>query len=105
MKRLLGIALVALTLTACGGETNQWIDAGIVCEQFVTRSLRSPSTAQFPHVRQSDVADLGNGKYTVNSYVDAQNGFGATVRTAYTCTVQHVSGKQFRLIDLQERPR
>ena len=62
----------------------------------VKQRLRSPSTADFGGSVFSDpfqnpfkcVARGGNGMYTVNGYVDAQNGFGATVRTRFTVVLK-----------------
>jgi hypothetical protein len=30
----------------------------------------------------------GEGRYVVTAYVDAQNGFGAMIRTPFTCTAR-----------------
>lgn len=54
------------------------------CQEFVTSRLKAPATAKFPaaQVKQNTV-----GAYVVDGAVDAQNGFGATIRMTYTCTV------------------
>lgn len=58
-------------------------------EDFVEKKLKSPSTAEFPGVTEKDkhITDLGGGKYKINSWVDSQNGFGATIRTNFSCTI------------------
>jgi len=58
-------------------------------EDFVERKLKSPSTAKFPKTmeRSKHITDLGGGKFKINSWVDSQNSFGATIRTNFTCTV------------------
>ena len=58
-------------------------------EGFVEKMLKSPSTAEFPGVIEKDkhITDLGEGKYKINSWVDSQNGFGATIRTNFSCTI------------------
>lgn len=61
--------------------------AKTLCEDRVEKSLRSPSTADFPFFDQA-VYD-GNRRATLASYVDAQNGFGATVRTNFVCVVEY----------------
>lgn len=69
-----------------GGDGRDDIGAGIACETFVERQLRAPSTADFPS--HTDYVISGSGdRYVVNGYVDAQNGFGAMIRTDWTCTV------------------
>ena len=52
----------------------------------------SPSTASFPWLDR-EVRSLGNDVYQVISYVDAQNGFGATVRSNYSCKVRYRGGE------------
>ena len=37
------------------------------------------------------------GRYTVTDHVDAQNGFGAMLRNAYTCIVEWQSGTSWKL--------
>lgn len=60
--------------------------AAIMCEEFVTDRLLAPSTADFP--RAESIAPLGNKQYRVASYVDAQNGFGAQIRTYWICDIR-----------------
>jgi len=44
---------------------------------------------------------LGGGRYRVQSYVDAQNSFGAMIRTRYDCTVHWIGGDRWKLEDLK----
>ena len=67
-----------------GGE----VAATVTAQTFVERRLRSPSTADFPWGNQATW--LGGCDFRVVSYVDAQNGFGATVRTPYMITVAYL---------------
>jgi hypothetical protein len=49
---------------------------------FVPRGLKAPSTAQFPDVTSNDWKVSRYGKYVeVESWVDAQNSFGALIRS------------------------
>lgn len=59
--------------------------AHIVCRNFVEQRLKAPSTAEFPLLDYT-VRDLSDG-YIVESYVDAQNSYGAQIRSPYFCTV------------------
>ncbi len=62
--------------------------ARTMCHEFVTDRLRAPSTAKFPNAySEHRITKLGPGHYQVASYVDAQNGFGAQVRSSYLCEV------------------
>lgn len=64
------------------------VEAAIICQNFVTDKLRSPSTADFPLLDRT-VIPKGRYRYLVKSYVDAQNGFGADVRTGFLCDIQY----------------
>ena len=55
------------------------------------RILKSPSTAEFPGIfdgKLDHVRALGNQTYRIVSYVDAQNGFGAQIRTRFVCEIK-----------------
>ncbi|WP_319230545.1 zinc ribbon domain-containing protein [Draconibacterium orientale] len=69
-------------------STNKFL-AYNYAEDFVKESLKSPSTAKFPGVSEKDqhTTDLGGGKYKIESWVDSQNGFGATIRTRFSCII------------------
>jgi hypothetical protein len=77
--------------------------AYIMMEDFVKRRLRSPSTADFPGFfggRGDHVQYLGEQKYRIVSWVDAQNAFGATIRNNFVGEIQQVSEEQWQLISL-----
>jgi hypothetical protein len=54
-------------------------------EALVKERLKAPSTAKFPSSSEVSFSldDSGNCIYEVRSYVDAQNSFGAQIRTDY----------------------
>lgn len=58
----------------------------IMAKRFVEKRLRAPSTASFPWMPEQQ-AYIAECTWQVRSYVDAQNGFGATVRTAWLITM------------------
>lgn len=66
-----------------GGSGPDEVSATIMCEQFVERRLKSPSTAEFSQETQRK---SGAG-WTVTGAVDSQNSFGAMVRNRFRCTV------------------
>lgn len=74
-------------------------DAVFICQEFVADRLKAPSTADFATPRQSVVRRSGNA-FIVNSYVDAENSFGANVRTRYSCMVQPTDDGDWRLQNL-----
>ena len=74
--------------TSSDPTTNKFL-AYNYAEQFVKQKLKSPSTANFPGTSEkiNHITDLGNGKYQINSWVDSQNGFGATLRSNFSCII------------------
>jgi hypothetical protein len=59
--------------------------------KFVTQNIKTPSTAQFPSLWESKdhVKSLGDNRFQIDSWVDAQNLYGAMVRNNYTCIVRY----------------
>ena len=89
---LIAIPLVFFIVALATGSNNDNGDdslsgrqasAEYACEQYVTDNLKSPSTADFTGTTAS-----GAGPFTVTGEVDSQNGFGATVRSSFSCTVR-----------------
>lgn len=62
----------------------------IICQLYVEDNLKSPSTAKFAGSVNSSISDLGNNTYETYSYVDAQNSFGAEIRTNFYCKIQYI---------------
>lgn len=62
---------------------------------FVKKSLKSPSSASFAGLSEkpNHVKYIGNDTYLITSYVDSQNGFGAMIRSNYTCKIQFKGDK------------
>lgn len=75
------------------------ISAAVMAEQFVKDQIKTPATAKFPW-GVGDTVMLECGRYRVRSYVDAQNSFGALVRTKYEAVVVHKGGKTWGLQSL-----
>ena len=67
------------------------VESRIACnmsEYFVKQTLKSPSTAKFPGIMEEldgngCTALFNQGVWTVSSWVDSQNSFGAMIRTHY----------------------
>jgi len=79
------------------------IMAYIMMEDFVKDRLKSPSTAEFPGVwdgRNEHISKAGAQTYKINSYVDAQNSFGASIRTRFTGTIKQISKDRWQLQSL-----
>jgi hypothetical protein len=58
-------------------------------QQFVRDRLKAPSTAEFPIAMDDDdqYRKINDSTFKVESYVDSENGFGAKIRTNYSCMI------------------
>lgn len=65
-------------------------DAFVIAEKAVKEKLKSPSTAQFCTTTEATIGRNGN-IWTVKGWVDAQNGYGATVRANFVVTFTFAS--------------
>jgi hypothetical protein len=74
--------------------------AAVMCEEFVKDQLRAPATAGFPLPTDYQIEHKGDGRYRMDSHVDSENGFGAQIRTQFTCKIQHAGGDRWELVDL-----
>lgn len=105
------LATIAFALSTCSGgggdsdsspgsgrssETRSDTAAFVMCQEFVKDRLQTPSTARFPLVREATIRSTGSNEWSVTSHVDAQNVFGAQVRTRWTCDIEYVGGDQWR---------
>jgi hypothetical protein len=78
------------------------LGACIVAEKFVAQQLKSPSTAEFPPGTSECRASQNGSRWTVSSYVDSENGFGAMIRSDYSVEMQYNPDRDnFTLIDTQ----
>jgi GYF domain 2 len=71
--------------------------------RIIAQNLRSPSTAKFPSFYEKGAVafrSLGENRYRISSYVDAQNAFGATIRNYWLATVI-VTGDNVKIADYQ----
>jgi hypothetical protein len=79
------LGIIIGVASAIGGSNNSSDPANnddlaiVTCQDVVTQNLKSPSTASFP-----EVPTISGD--TITGEVDAQNGFGATIRADFQCT-------------------
>ena len=64
-------------------------DAYTECKVAVLGYLKSPGSADFPWYDPTFVAG-SSPQYLVNAYVDAENSFGASIRTPWSCSVTKI---------------
>jgi hypothetical protein len=62
-------------------------DLIVQCKKLITEQLKAPSTAQFPSgiEAETQITPYANGNWRWVGWVDSQNGFGAMLRTEFTC--------------------
>ena len=58
------------------------------CQRVIKQQLASPSRADFPF-SDKQVAYKGRNRYVVESYVEAQNQFGAVIKNNWKCDIQY----------------
>lgn len=82
-------------------------DACSMSQDFVKNNLKAPATAQFPMWTEENCAASHSGNdWTVTSFVDAQNGFGALIRSDYTARMTyHPERDTWTLTGLTITPR
>lgn len=61
--------------------------------------LKAPSTAKFKHIPEDSISNavqkIGPNRYRVTSYVDAQNSYGAMIRTNFTIEIYKKRGSWY----------
>lgn len=72
---------------ACG-ERNL-AEAYVMSQSYVTAQLKAPSTAQYPLINRVRVTPMEDCHFAISAYVDAENSFGAMLRTRYSATMKH----------------
>jgi len=102
---MLALCVAGAALALSGDESqdpavaDRAVDAEIMCEEFIGRRLKVPATAKYSHTQT-----LKDGaRYTVIGHVDAENSFGAMVRTDYTCVVADQGNGKWSLEGLSLR--
>ena len=80
------------------------IGAYVMCKSFVTKQLKAPGTAEFGSSLDAEIRDLGSNRWSVTSYVDAENSFGAQLRMNFDCTVRYTGNEMWQLEELTTDP-
>lgn len=101
------VAFIAILLVIYfvqkGGTGNPSVagrtEAFIACKLEIKDRLKAPSSADFPYSGTATINDLGNQKFEVFSYVDAENSFGAKIRANWTCTVQFTDADHYTILN------
>lgn len=75
-----------------GGDSTM---AEIMCEDFIEERLKAPATAEYEHS-----TTFTNPAYRVTGTVDSENGFGAMIRSEFTCVVEPKGEDEWELVSL-----
>lgn len=93
---LIAAPLYYLFLTFISGDKKKEIDycnseerAYLASTNMVRNTLKSPSSAKFPHYTEVEIYPAGQCSFQIKSYVDAKNGFGAMIRKPYLTVVTY----------------
>lgn len=73
---------------------NSKTDAWVLAKHEVELKLKSPSSAKFPSMNEAKISEYGD-TYIITSYVDADNSFGAKVRSEFTVTLKKNDGGDY----------
>ena len=75
-------------------------EAVYASHKFVESRLKSPKSADFQPMFQAKVK-RENDIYTITSYVDSQNGFGANIRSNFIVKLKRKSNGDVSLVDIE----
>jgi hypothetical protein len=77
------------------GDSGSPTMAYIMAEDFIRKQLKAPSTSEFPsqvwNKEDVSIVSLASGEFKVNGWADAQNAFGAKLRSNWACTLKKIS--------------
>lgn len=72
-------------------------DAYMMSRRFIEPQLLTPATASYPRMSDQGVTiSTAGDRWVVSAYVDAQNVFGATIRSHYRCEMTYLGDDQWR---------
>lgn len=69
----------------CNSEEHAYLAS----TNMVRNTLKSPSSAKFPHYSEVEIYPAGLCSFQIKSYVDSKNGFGSMIRNSYLTVVTY----------------
>jgi hypothetical protein len=98
---LVGAILVLMPKTETRREDTDDTAAYVMAKQFIRERLKAPGSAEFPSQvwNEGEVhkTKLANGSYRVSAWVEAQNSFGAKLRSNWTCELKRESADSWQV--------
>ncbi|EJO5347004.1 hypothetical protein [Clostridium sporogenes] len=70
-----------------GNESDERYKAYETAKSYVEDELKSPTTAEFASINEAKITKLGKDEYQIESYVNAENSFGAKVKSTFSCRI------------------
>lgn len=89
-------ALNSKSTPSASSSEGDALSAWVVCQQEMDRRLKAPATADYPSRSEFTITQSG-AIYTMSSWVDSENGFGAQIRTFFDCKAIHTGGDSYRV--------
>lgn len=80
------LIFIIVGVSGCG-DVDPDVLALTGAEQVVKEKLKAPSTAKFSSWGETKITKIKDNTYLVKGYVDAQNGFGAMIRSNYSVEI------------------
>jgi hypothetical protein len=71
---------------------SQAIGAWVMCQSRMNDFLKAPASAGYPLISELDYSSNGGTFIFPRAWVDAQNSFGAQIRTFFSCTATNTGG-------------
>ena len=88
-KIILLIGVVAFLFISCSKFNNNELKAYNEAKKNILLSLKSPSSAKFTDENEITISKNGD-RYIVQGFVDAQNSYGAALRSKYKATISMI---------------
>jgi hypothetical protein len=84
-------------------KNNNRLAAYVMMQEYVKQSLKAPATAKFGRTIDTGVLIIQgeNYIYTIESYVDAQNEYGAMLRTYFSGEIQQIGEDEWLPLSLE----
>ena len=97
---LFSILAILLVYTSGNKKSDPKRNSYYMAKQFIEKQLKVPSTAEYQEYSE-DMVEVSGNVYKVTMYVDAENSFGAKVRTHFIVQMK-TDGDKWYIADIKE---
>lgn len=107
------IGIIAFAFHSCLGNSSSKEEDNTsmvitIAQEAVKKQLKAPSTAKFPwgsdeyNIKEVASNDDGFNEYYISGYVDAENSFGAKIRTRFIVNLElSENGENYKILDVK----